>query len=91
LIAPATDELLRKASADEAERIVPKLEWKPEQIKAFFSLNYSQGIRQEEMWEIMSIAGLIEESDFTSGAINHESLSRAFVNAKAMKTARTGV
>jgi len=47
-----------------------------------------RGIRQEEMWQIMWIAGLITDDDFYKGMICYETLFRALSKAKEFKAAR---
>jgi hypothetical protein len=79
---------LEKNVAQAAEDTVPKMDWTPEKIKGLFGLHRKQGIRQEELWQLLWIAGLIEESDFMAGGPNHETLSRALIKANEMKAAR---
>jgi hypothetical protein len=46
------------------------------------------GVRSEEIWQIMWIAGLIEEEDFYSGHPNYATLLRALTRANELKRAR---
>ena len=55
---------------------------------ALMQMYEKTGIRSEEIWQIMWIAGLIEDGDFYGGYQNYATLMRALTKANALKAAR---